>query len=422
MIIPTANTVISSPAWGTLTRRSPAISGSRPATKNSVVSIKKVPTASKRGPKLPSRWSAASMNPVFRPVSMTAPRRRPVARAVLAALTIMVIAPLTLTGCTRSADPPPLPPHGVYDHEAAGETSRAEPVPANGTAGALTRPLTEAGWFCAQVRGNADGRSLWCRIGRRDETDTVVPQVAQFLLDREDRLAWAWFPAPAGKEDGQVAAAAASSLTAVWSGAGDRLREEIDDFDRDRRSDTVRRSGEIPRAGWRDEYADYNYSDLNGLVVTARDGSVRRWPFGAEHYATTMSSAVGDLLAGGYDCFYPPQESCNRPQSNGYFRVSLRGDQIVSAGFGIGSLIESGRQRHPLSQEFPHGLTFLTDAVRGAITERLEQCRRTGTGFTGIVAGSVVIIDASRGGVDDDDFAAYFHVQIGAPLAATLPV
>ncbi|XVQ90111.1 hypothetical protein ACQP2K_22675 [Microbispora siamensis] len=46
MIIPTANTVISSPARGTLTRRSPAISGSRPATTNSVVSIKKVPTAS----------------------------------------------------------------------------------------------------------------------------------------------------------------------------------------------------------------------------------------------------------------------------------------------------------------------------------------------------------------------------------------
>jgi hypothetical protein len=45
-IIPTANTVISSPAWATLTCRSPAISASRPATTNSVVSMRKVPTAS----------------------------------------------------------------------------------------------------------------------------------------------------------------------------------------------------------------------------------------------------------------------------------------------------------------------------------------------------------------------------------------
>jgi hypothetical protein len=45
-IIPAAKTVISSPAWATLTCRSPAISGSRPATTNSVVSMRNVPTAS----------------------------------------------------------------------------------------------------------------------------------------------------------------------------------------------------------------------------------------------------------------------------------------------------------------------------------------------------------------------------------------
>jgi|tagenome__1003787_1003787.scaffolds.fasta_scaffold20814532_3 hypothetical protein len=45
-IIPTANTVISSPARATLMCRSPAISGSRPATTNSVVSMRKAPTAS----------------------------------------------------------------------------------------------------------------------------------------------------------------------------------------------------------------------------------------------------------------------------------------------------------------------------------------------------------------------------------------
>ncbi|WP_285777140.1 hypothetical protein [Microtetraspora sp. NBRC 13810] len=358
-----------------------------------------------------------------RPHSMAARRCRPVVRAIAAGLIVMILGPLA--GCGPSAEPPPLPPAGVYDHAPAGENSWAGPVPAGGTAGAVTRSLREAGWFCAQVRANADGRALWCRIGRPDQVGTVHAQVAQFLLDRDDRLAWAWFSSvdgPAGgPADAQVAAAAAPSLAAIWSGAGDRVRREIDEFDRDLRGGTVRHD-EIPRTSWRDGHADYNYSVLNGLVVTARDDSVRRWPFGAEHYATTMSSAVHDLRAGGYDCFYPPQESCNRPQSNGYFRVTLRGDQIVSARFGIGTLIESGRQRHLLGEEFPRGLTFLTEAVRGPITARIEECRRSGTGFAGIVAGTVLIIDARRGGTGARDFAAYFDIQIGAPLAATLPI
>ncbi|MFD0735462.1 hypothetical protein [Planotetraspora mira] len=360
-----------------------------------------------------------------RPFSTTTRRRRPSVRTIAVATMIVILGPLMLTGCTRSAEPPALPPAGVYDHDASGEDSQAVPVPTDGTAGTLTRPLREAGWFCAQVRANADGRALWCRIGHRDEADTVHPQVAQFLLDRDDRLAWAWFPhtgQPANQEDNLVAAAAAPALTAIWPDAGDRARQEIDDFDRDLQTQVGRQSDEIPRTDWRDTHADYSYDGLNGLVVTARDTSVRRWPFGSEHYATTMSSAVDDLLAGGYDCFYPPQQNCNRPQSNGYFRVTLRGDQVVSAQFGIGSMIESGRQRHLLSEEFPHGLTFLTEAVRRPVTERIEQSRRSGTGFAGIVAGTIVIIDAHRGAVDKDDLVAYFDIQIGAPLAATLPI
>jgi hypothetical protein len=45
-IIPSAKTMIDSPARATLTLRSPAISGSRPAATNSVVPIRNVPRAS----------------------------------------------------------------------------------------------------------------------------------------------------------------------------------------------------------------------------------------------------------------------------------------------------------------------------------------------------------------------------------------
>ncbi|MGW1675941.1 hypothetical protein [Saccharopolyspora sp. NPDC002376] len=117
----------------------------------------------------------------------------------------------------------------------------------------------------------------------------------------------------------------------------------------------------------------------------------------------------------------PAAAACNRVQSNGYFRVTLRGDQIVSAQFGIGSRIEGGRQRHLLSQEFPRGLTFLTEEVRRAVTDRIEDCRRSGTSFAGIVAGTVVIVDARWGPAPRDgaDYATYLDVQIGAPLAGT---
>ncbi|WP_066933998.1 hypothetical protein [Microtetraspora fusca] len=62
---------------------------------------------------------------------------------------------------------------------------------------------------------------------------------------------------------------------------------------------------------------------------------------------------------------------------------------------------------------------FLTEVVRRPVTERIEQSRRSGTSFAGIVVGTVVIIDARRGTVDGDDLVAYFDIQIGAPLAAT---
>ncbi|MFI9594444.1 hypothetical protein [Nonomuraea sp. NPDC052265] len=361
------------------------------------------------------------MNFVFRPFAAPVCRHRPVRRVLAIVLMIMCLGSLALTGCTGSGELLSLPPATVYGHDAASENSQAEPVPADGTAGALTQPLREAGWFCAQVRANADGRAVWCRIGHRDEADTVDPQVAHFLLDRRDQLAWAWFPpTQANREGDPVTAAAAPALTAIWPDTD--VQEEMDDFDRDLRSRTPRLEDDTPRTGWRDAYADYSYDELNGLVVTSRDTSVRRWPFGSEHYAVPMSSAVDDLLAGGYDCFYPPQTNCNRSRSNGYFRVTLHGDQIVSAQFGIGSLIESGRQRHLLSEEFPHGLTFLAEEVRRPVTERIEQSRRSGTGFVGIVAGTVVIIEARRGAVDRDDLVAYLDVQIGAPLAATMPI
>lgn len=339
--------------------------------------------------------------------------RHPCVRRVAVLLAVLAA---TLTGCGTD-DPGRRAPAGAYDHAPAREVSTATPIPSRGPAHEVTKVLTGAGWFCAQVRSNADGSALWCRTARRDGIDTVDVQQAHLLLDRRGRLAWAAFPPPDDARDpAPYVVAAAAALSPVWPGAAERVRREIDDLDRDQAAKPVPQRTEVPRTTWHDDHANYAYSVLDGLVAAARDTSVRRWPFGAEHYGTRMSDAVSDLRAGGYDCAYPPQTSCNRTQSNGYFRVTLRGDRIVTAAFGIGTVMEHGRQKHPLTEEFPRGLTFLTAAVRAPVTAQLERCRRTGTSFAGIIAGTVVVVDVRRAPAHSDDFAGYADVRIGTPL------
>lgn len=334
---------------------------------------------------------------------------------------------MVLTGCGTLIGPrPELPDAAVYDHPPSQEVSIAIAVPA-GRARQLTAPLVADGWFCAQVRSNSDGRAVWCRTSRSAEGWRSVQQ-AQFLLDNEDRLVWAWFPEAderAGHGSGEdVTRAAVASLQTAWLKPRLSIVTEIDAYYsrlRDHRPDSRPSDGVATRT-WSDRHARYSYSSLNGLIVAVRGRSVARWPFGSEHDATTMSSAVGDLLDGGYDCHYPPQQICNRPQSNGSFQVTLRGDQIVSARFSTGSRIENGRQQHRLTDEFPHGLTFVSPAVRGAVTERLERSRADGTSYAGIVDGTVLIIDADRAPATGRDFASGLTVQIGVPLLGTFPI
>ncbi|SDT20062.1 hypothetical protein [Microlunatus soli] len=349
---------------------------------------------------------------------------RPAFRAGIGAL--LISCATMLTGCTDwTAPAAELPTAEVYHHAPSNEVSVATAVPA-GTARRLTAPLVADGWFCAQVRRNSDGRAVWCRTSRLTDGWRTV-QVAQFLMDDQDQLVWAWFPEPdepADRDPGDaVTRAAVASLRTAWLKPRLAVATEVDEY----YSRLRQRRGEPEADGvasrtWSDRHAGYSYSSLNGLIVSVRGRSVDSWPFGAEHYATTMSAAVGDLLDGGYDCHYPPQQICNRPQSNGSFQVTLHGDQIVSARFSTGSRIEHGRQQHLLTEEFPHGLTFVSAAVRRAVTDRLERSRADGTSFAGVVDGTVVIIDADRAPATGRDFATPLTVQIGAPLLGTLPI
>lgn len=344
----------------------------------------------------------------------------PTAPAVM--MLVLALVGLVATGCGRIPDPPQLPPPGVYDHDRQREVSFAIPVPDGGTGGLLTRPLVADGWFCAQTRSNAASRALWCRTRARGDDDQPQVRVAQFVLDADDRLAWAWFPlpsitSPGGNEELMIESAAV--LDRVWSGSAERIRDEIHDH-RVRFRDRILRDG-APRSAWRDRHASYHYTDVDGLVAVARDADAERWPYASEHYATTMTAAVDDLEAAGYDC-HPQQTVCTNTDANRSFQVTLHGDRIVSAAFSLPSRVESGRQTIPLAEHFPKGLTFLTEEVRAEVTDRIEESRRTGTSFAGIVAGTVLIIDADLAYRRPGELAAGLQIRVGAPLAGTLPL
>lgn len=328
---------------------------------------------------------------------------------------MIMLSLILVTGCTNQEPIAELPAPEVYQPaDPAGEDSVAIPVPP-GTATTLTAPLVDRGAFCVQARSNVEGRALWCRNRNADD-----PWVAQFLLDREGRLVWAWIPVPSPAPDSaepyqpeRMAELASGSLGTVWPDSGRRIAEEIQRYERDRRDRADRgisSEGAFTRA-WRDDHADYTVSSLYGLIVAARDVKVERWPSDAAHYAERMSSAVGDLQQSGFECFYPPQTTCRREFNE--FRVSLRGDRIVTADF----VINGGES---VAEVFPRGLTFLTPDVRNSIAAQIEKSRFARQDFLGIVAGTVLAINAAP--IPQAGGTVPIAVRVGTPLTGTFPI
>ncbi|MFC7625455.1 hypothetical protein [Microlunatus sp. GCM10028923] len=336
---------------------------------------------------------------------------------LLVSFLIMMLSVIMSAACTPEPQRVRLPPPDRYQPlDPAGEDSVARPVPP-GAAETITAPLVAAGAFCAQVRSNADGRALWCR--NRDADD---PWVAQFLLDDQDRLDWAWYPilpAPQGpdlnrpSDSERLAALVGPSLGALWPDSAARIAEGLDGYGRDHREQLERgRSveGAFTRS-WRDDHADYTMSSADGLIMEARGVTIDRWPSDAVHYAGRMSAAVGDLQDSGYECFYPPQVYCRREFQE--FRVSLRGDRIVTVDFFIAG-------DETLAELFPRGLTFLSPAVRSAVGARIEKARKARQDYLGIVAGTVLAVDAAP--IPPVGGTVPIRVRVGSPLAGTYPI
>lgn len=288
----------------------------------------------------------------------------------------------------------------------------------------LTLGLRQQGWFCADARRNSATSQIWCRLRTPSPRGNEIITL-QLIVDTAGQLRYAEVnlesePAQGQTIEGRFQQVLTQSLLTQWPDDTDVITQALED-ERTRVEEMRDRGRQYspPAQGWQTSHAVYAMPSPSRLTVTPLRGAEAAWPFGADHYATTMTAALPDLRAGGYQCHFPPQTECNRPEGNQAVRVSVRGDQIVTASVRVGSLVRHGRQRSPLTDEgFPSGLPFLTERVEPAVRAQLERCRRSGTGYAGVVAGTVLIVDPTdpERPRDPSNFGQSFNVTIGVPL------
>jgi hypothetical protein len=327
-------------------------------------------------------------------------------------------------------------PPDAYEHPPLQEVSTAYLMPGR-HGDTLTRGLRQQGWFCADARRNSSASQIWCRLRTPSpQGDEII--TLQLILDTAGQLRYAEIqfesnPAEGQTVEGHFQQVLTPSLLTQWPDdteaitqalEDERARvEEMGDQGRSRVEERADQAGHYgsPAQGWQTSHAVYAMPNLYRLTVTPLHGAQAAWPFGADHYATTLTAALPDLRAGGYQCHYAPQTDCTRPNngSNQTVRMSVHGDQIVTASMLVGSHVRHGRLRSPHTDEgFPSGLPFLTDRVEAAVRAQLERCRRSGTGYAGVVAGTVLIVDAAdpEPPRDTSNFGQSFTVTVGVPL------
>ncbi len=331
------------------------------------------------------------------------------------------------SGCSGQPVQPP-GPEDPYGHPRTLEDSVAVPVSTGGQVDLMAAGLRAAGFFCAQVRASATARQVWCRtveqeltvrdgpsVSTVDVVTTPAGQVEYLRVNLPDppvdltsqMLGGGW------DADTRLAEILSASLLRVWPDDTADVRAVIAE---------VRDYGFGPgqsqhdprtprRATAHTEHADYFVGEGTFFAqgaktsgaqplsfVAATDQLSDSWPSSSAHSLATPVVAAPGLEAGGFDCYGDIKMPCVRVAGNQTVEYSTaRGvDDVVKVSVFIGGgPNEDGGFSTLADRGFPHGLTFLTDAVRLGVETRLNQARHDGASFTGIVDGAVVVIDAS---------------------------
>ncbi|NEK87180.1 hypothetical protein GCU60_15670 [Blastococcus saxobsidens] len=360
---------------------------------------------------------------------------------------LVLAACLVLPGCSTAVlgQAWPATPTAPYEHPPMDEDSVVRPVSTKGDVARVADGLAAAGFFCAQVRANDAAVQVRClrRLPASPPAADAEVTTMDLVTTPAGALQYAHVELPEKPLDPSVVpqpsgeallAVLDASLFRLWPEDGQDMRDAVAELA------AVRSPGWDPtdprppeQRTVRTDSAQYVVAEVPGhgavhadpaleLTVTTPLVEDHSWPYGSEHYARTTVEAAPGLEAGGFDCYGDIEQPCTRPAGNQQidYETFAGTDRVLTASVGIGGgVVDRAVGMPPLADwGFPQGLTFLTAEVRSAVEQRVDEARRTGEPFTGIVAGVWLDLDASRSPVTQPDgsYAVRVQVTVGAPL------
>ena len=354
---------------------------------------------------------------------------------------LLLVALLGLRDWSGTHDVPRHP--YAADRATSEESSVAGPVATGGEVDVVAAGLEGLGFFCAQVRSDAQARQVWCRASTEADDPFLDPDitVVDLVTTPDGTLGYVDVVLPAARSTAdpswsdRLRTVLGASALALWPDDGRAVDQAIDSVVAGR----LRKDPGDPypslRETTRTRHAAYRVGDAG---TTVGDGQPRlsfqlvtaavpaHWPLSSAHYATTTVAAAPALETVGADCYGPQQMPCRGPGSNESLEYSTAPGthQVVTADFfvpGSDSADEStstgsAADGDKVGAVLAAGLPFLTPSVGPAVGRQVLRSRRDGTPFVGIVAQTVVVIEPLRPLGPPRSGEVPVHVSVGVPL------
>lgn len=327
---------------------------------------------------------------------------------------VLLVAALLASSTTRAAADGPGHP---YDHGDLAELSVATEDVVDGPVRVVVDGLAAHGYWCVQPRRNRVAVQIACRASTRDVRVDLIATPRGAIA-----YAAVEFGVP-GETRERFWPVLDASLLRLWPGERAAFRDLLADAQPDgiRIGDTAapgdpddQFSTEVAhtRTGTWSLWSFYTGDPIKLYLRTTelRDHS---WPFGAAHYATTVSAATTALRADGFTC----ATACYRAADGQSVTFTTHDGRITGAEFTLRTEDDGDPVDDPSRRWVRAGLPFLTPAVRAAVGRRIERSRLAHESWHGVVAGTPVDITARPGsGIDNGHAARDLTVVVGIPL------
>ena len=338
---------------------------------------------------------------------------------VWAVIVVLVLVAVVLV-VTRKV--PTRGPTAPYDHSGFSEQSVASEDIVAGQARTVTQGLVQLGFWCVQPRYNDQAVQIACRSAEYDMDIDVVAAPDGDVLYAEIDLGNA--DTSAGPRDHLDQALVASFLK-LWP----QDRQTIQDLiEQAQPHSFMALGGEAPPASEADQYSTTEertdnatwslWSRYTGQPLALRIRTTglqdHTWPFGGEHYATSVDAATAALVADGSTC----ATACSPASDVQSLDFEEHDGQIVAIHFTLRSRLVDLDSRAPSRSWAQVSLALLSPAVQPAIAQRVEQQRIEQRSWRGVVAGTPVEIVSAPGAATTPDNrpATDLWVTIGIPL------